>query len=101
MMTDSDLDIECVELACFQLLIICNVYSHFDRVFLKVVNKRNGLIVALNTIDYHMCPALAGARLQDSDVVDSFPVSVVYLECLPISREAWCETQFVYVKPQP
>jgi hypothetical protein len=80
---------------------MCGVYSHLDRVFLMVVNKGNILIVSLNTIDYHTCHALSGARLQDSDMVDSFSVSVVYLECLPISREARCETQFVYFKPQP
>jgi hypothetical protein len=50
------------------------VYSHLDRVFLKVVNKVNRLIVALNTIDYHTCTALSSAHLQDSDMVDSFPV---------------------------
>jgi hypothetical protein len=66
-----------------------------------VVNKGNNLIVALNAIDRHNRPAISGARLQDRDMVDSFPVSVVYLECLPISREARCETQFVYFKPQP
>jgi hypothetical protein len=45
-----------------------------------VVNKGNSLIVALNAIDCHMCPGLSGARLQDGDMVDSFPVSVVYLK---------------------
>jgi hypothetical protein len=70
-------------------------------VFPAVINQGNSLIVVLSTIDYYTCPALSGARLQDSDMVDSFPVSVVYLERFPVSREAGCETQFVYFKAQP
>jgi hypothetical protein len=70
-------------------------------VFLKVVNKGNSLTVALNAIDCHNRLAIPGASLQDSDMVDSFPVSVMHLEHLPIRREARRETQFVYFKPQP
>ena len=83
------------------VLTACGVYSHLDQVFLTVVNKRNCLDVLLNAINCHSHLAVPGTHLQDGDMVDSFPVSVMYLERLPIRREARHKAQFVYFQPQP
>jgi hypothetical protein len=79
----------------------CGLYLYLDRVILTVINKGNRLVLSLNAIDRYTRFAVPGARLQDGDMVDSFPVSVVHLERLPICREARREIQFVYFKPQP
>jgi hypothetical protein len=84
------------------LLIACGRYPHLDRVFLMVVKQGNSLVVLLNAIDSHARRLAAACRLfSDCDMVDSFPVSVVYPECLPISREARGKSQFIYFQPQP
>ena len=100
-MTDSAPDIECVHLGYFQLLIICGMYSHLDRVFLMIVNKGDSLVVALNAVDCYTHLPVPIEPLHDDNMIDSFSVSVVYLERFPISGEAWCKTQFVFFKPQP
>ena len=79
----------------------CGVYSHLDRVFLTVVNQRNCLVVLLIAINCHTHFAVPGTHLQHGDMVDSFPVSVMYLERVPIRWEARHKAQFVYFQPQP
>lgn len=74
---------------------------HLGPVFLMVVNKRDGLIVLLNAIHAHAHLAILGRRLQDVDVVDSLPITVVHLEPCPIRREARRKSQFVHFKSEP
>jgi len=62
----------------------CDGCSYLDRVLLTVINKGNGLVVSLDAIDCHSHSAIRGARLQDGDVIDGLPISVVDLGCLPI-----------------
>lgn len=73
----------------------CNRYFHHYRMFLTVVNKGNSLVRLLNAIDCHTRLAAAVASLQDSDMVESFPVPVVNFERLPILRDARRETESV------
>ena len=61
---------------------------HLNRVLLTVVHKRNNLIVSLDAIDGHAHLAIPRARLQDDNMVDGFPVSVVQREPFPIRGEA-------------
>jgi hypothetical protein len=75
-------------------------YPHLDRMPLTVVKKWNSTIVLLNAIDGHTRHA-AVAHLVHGDVIDGLPVPVMYLERLPIRREARRETQFVYFKSKP
>jgi hypothetical protein len=65
-----------------------NLYVHLNCVLLTVVHKRNNLIVSLDTIDSHAHLAIPRARLQDANMVDGFPVSVVQREPFPIRGEA-------------
>lgn len=58
---------------------------HLDRVILVVVNQRDCQVLAIDAVQGHAHAAAVGARLQDRDVVDRFPVSVVQLETLPLS----------------
>jgi len=76
-------------------------YSHFDRVFLAVVNKGNHLVVSLDSVNGHTRPGFVFSRLQDVDVVDGLPISLVHLERLPIRRQARRDMQLVHLKPQP
>ena len=64
------------------------MYPHLDRVFLTVVNKRNSIVGLLNAIDGHTRLATAGGRLPDSDVKDSFPVSVMLCPSAAVSAPA-------------
>jgi hypothetical protein len=54
-----------------------SLYVHLDRVLLTVVHKGNSLVVLLNPIDGHARLAVPCARLQDGNMVDGFPVSIV------------------------
>ena len=76
------------------------MYSHFDRVFLMIVDKGYGLVVSLDAINCHARLALPAGRLQDGDVVDSLSIPVVHCERLPIRRDARSETQLIHLKPQ-
>jgi len=81
------------------------MYPYLDRVLLKVVNKGNSIVVLRDAIynntllTNHLI--IGNGLLPDGYMIDSFPVPVVHLELLPLRREAWLETQFVYFKPQP
>ena len=79
----------------------CLGYPHLDPVFLVVVNKRDGLIVLLNAIHTHAHLPIPGRRLQDIDVIDGLPITVVHLERLPIHRDARCDLQLIHFQPQP
>ena len=68
-------------------------YSHLDRVFLMVVNQGNGLALSFDAINRHAALVRRSARLQNSDVVDRFPIPVMHLEFLPICGEARSETR--------
>jgi hypothetical protein len=59
---------------------------HLDRVFLMVDHKEDSLVVLLDTIDNHIRITISGTRLQNSDMVERFSVSVVKREPLPIHR---------------
>lgn len=63
---------------------MCDVYSHLDGVLLSIINKGNSFIILRNAIHGHSRPAPGGVGLQDSDVIESLPIPVVYLERLPI-----------------
>ena len=63
------------------------VDSHLDRVFLMAVNKGKSLSVLLDAINGHTHLVGPRARLQDGDVVDSLPISIVNLERFPTHRE--------------
>lgn len=76
-------------------------YSYLDRMFLMVVNKGNRLVGLLDAIHGHTPLPTSGERLQNGDVVDRLPISVVHLERLPIRWEARGKTQFDHLQPQP
>jgi hypothetical protein len=61
--------------------------SHLDSVLVTIINKGNRLAALLNAVDGHDGPAV-GACLQDGDMVDGFPVPVVYRERIPLFRQA-------------
>ena len=75
------------------------MYPHFNRVFLPVVNKGDSIVVLLNAINYHIHFALPIAHLPDSDMINSFPVSVMHRVHLPLRREAWLEKEVVLFQP--
>lgn len=55
--------------------------------FLAVVKKWNSIIGLLHTIDNHTCRVVV-TLLQDGNVVNRFPVPVMYLERLPLPGKA-------------
>jgi hypothetical protein len=76
-------------------------HSHFDGVFLVVVNQVNNFVVLLETINGYA--GLAGSCFGplNRDVVDRFPITVVHLERLPMRRKARYKPQFIHFEPQP
>ena len=81
------------------------MYPYLDRVLLTVVKKGNSIIVLLDAVygntllTNHLI--IGDGRLPDDYMIDGFPVPVMHRVRLPLRREAWLETQFVYFKPQP
>jgi hypothetical protein len=74
--------------------------SHLDSVLVTIINKGNRLTALLNAVDDHDGPAV-GARLQDGDMVDGFPVPVVYRERISFFRQARLDAQLVCFPAQP
>jgi len=77
-----------------------NRYSHLDGVFPAVVNKGNRLVVSLDSVNGHTRSAFIFTRLQDVDVVDGLPITIVHLEPCPIRREARRKSQFIHFKSE-
>jgi hypothetical protein len=73
--------------------------SHLGRVFLLVIHQGNGIVFSFYAVYGHSHPGLRGGRLQNPDVIHRLPITVVYLEFLPIYREAGRETEFVHFQP--
>jgi hypothetical protein len=75
-------------------------YPHLNEVPLSIVNKGNGFAVLLCPTDGHGCAASRGMYLQDGDVIQSLPKSVVNLERFPILGKAACKTKPIHFQFQ-
>ena len=64
----------------YSVFAVCGRYFYLGRVFLAVVNQRNGLVVSFNAVHRYTRLAdlliIGGARLQYDDVVDRLPIPV-------------------------
>jgi hypothetical protein len=60
------------------------VDSYFGPVFLPVINQGNGMVDSFHAVYGHSHPGTLGDRLQDGDVIHGLPITVVYLELLPV-----------------
>ena len=69
--------------------------------FLPVVNEGNRFVVLLVSINGDPGFAIVPILLQDSDVINGFPISLMHPDLLPVHGKAWSKTQLVRFQLQP
>lgn len=74
---------------------VLNVYMDLGRVIPPIINKVNDFVVLFDAIYRHRHSSNLGERLQNSEVIDGFPIAIMDFERLPIRWQARRKTQTV------